>query len=79
MDITTAVRNRILGLCQERDITVNKLATICGIPPGTLVNVMNGRNGLSVLTLKKICDGLEITLAEFFNTEIFNNLEQEIR
>lgn len=79
MDVSTAVRNRIRGLLHERNITVNKLGTICGIPQGTLKNMMGGRNGLTVITLKKICDGLEITLVEFFDTDEFHALEQEIR
>jgi len=79
MDVTNAVRARIWEFCQEKDITINKLANICGIPPTTLVNAMNKRNGLTVITLKKICDGLEITLGEFFQTETFDSLEQEIK
>ena len=79
MDITTAVREHILELCRERKITINKLGTICGITQSTLKNVMSGRNGLTVITLKKICDGLEITLGEFFDTPEFDALEQEIK
>ena len=78
MNITIAVRERILGLCQERKITINKLGTICGVTQSTLKNILSGRNGATVITLKKICDGLEITLAEFFDTVAFNALEQEI-
>jgi len=79
MDVTTAVRERILEICRGRKITINKLGTICGITQSTLKNVMSGRNGLTVITLKKICDGLEIALGEFFNTPEFNALEQEIK
>ena len=79
MNITTAVRQRIYMLCRERKITVNKLGTICGITQSTLKNIMSGRNGATVVTLKKICDGLEISIVEFFNTETFLALEQEIR
>ena len=79
MDITTAVRERILELCRERKITINKLGTICGITQSTLKNVVSGRNGLTVITLKKICDGLDISIVEFFDTEAFRGLEQEIK
>ncbi|MDR2559432.1 MAG: helix-turn-helix transcriptional regulator [Oscillospiraceae bacterium] len=79
MDLSEAIAGRIKGLCVERDITLNKLSTICGITQSTLdyaVKTLNSRT--SVSTIKKICDGLNITLAEFFSTETFNNLEQEI-
>jgi len=79
MDITTAVRERILELCRERKITINKLGTICGITQSTLKNVVSKRNGLTVITLKKICDGLDISIVEFFDTETFRGLEQEIK
>ena len=79
MDITTAVRERILELCRRRKITINKLGTICGITQSTLKNMTSGRNGLTVITLKKICDGLDISIVEFFDTETFRGLEQEIK
>ena len=79
MDVTTAVRERIWALCQERNITINKLGTICGITQATLKNIMSGRSGATVITLKKICDGLEISMVEFFNTDEFLALKQEIR
>jgi len=78
MKIDEAVKNRILELCAEKNITVNKLGTICGITQSTLKNITSGRNGATVLTIKKICDGLDITIADFFNTSMFKKLEQEI-
>ena len=78
MNITTAVRNRILALCLKKSITINKLGTICGITQSTLKNITSGRNGITLITLKKICDGLEMSLVEFFSDELFNALEQEI-
>ncbi len=79
MNIGEAVRLRILELCDSRKITVNKLSTICGITQSTLNNITSGRNsGTTVSTVKKICDGLEISIVDFFNAEIFENLEQEI-
>ena len=79
MDITAAVKHRILEICQVRGMTVNKLGSVCGITQSTLKNIVSGRNGATVSTLKKICDGLEITLGEFFNTPEFDALEQEIK
>lgn len=80
MNIGEAVRLRIIELCKEREITVNKLSIICGITQSTLSNLVLGKNkGPTVSTVKKICDGLEITIQQFFDSEIFNNLEQEIK
>ena len=80
LNIGEVVVKRILELCKERDITVNKLATVSGITQSTLNNIVSGRNkSPTVSTVKKICDGLEITIVDFFNTEDFLNLEQEIK
>ncbi len=80
MTIKTAVQNRILELCNDRGITINKLATTCGITQSTLNNIISGRNNsVTLSTLKKICDGLEITIKDFFNSPLFDNLEQEIK
>jgi len=79
MDITTAVRERVLELCKKQNITVNKLGTVCGITQSTLKNIVSGRNGATVITIKKISDGLGIDLIEFFSADLFANLEQEIK
>lgn len=80
MDIGTAVKERILELCSERNITVNKLATISGVTQSTLSNIISGRNNsTTVSTIKKLCDGLDISISEFFSSPIFDNLEQEIK
>lgn len=80
MDTITAVKNRILQLCGERDITINKLANISALPPSSLKAILYGRSqNPKLLTIKMICDGLNITLAEFFDTEDFNSLEQELK
>jgi len=80
MDTVTAIRNRILQLCGERNISINKLSTICGLSPSSLKNILYGKSmNPKVLTIKMICDGLDITLAEFFDTKEFNELEQEIK
>lgn len=80
MIIGEAVKLRILELCETNNITVNKLSTVCGITQSTLSNIVGGRNNSTTLsTIKKICDGLNITVQDFFNSDIFNDLEQEIR
>lgn len=80
MTTTEAVRRRILELCAQRGITVNRLATISGITQSTLNNIVSGRNrSTTVSTVKKLCDGLDITLRDFFDTPVFENLEQEIQ
>ena len=80
MDTVTAVRNRILSLCEERGISINKLSTISALPPSSIKNILYGKSqNPKLLTIKMICDGLEITLGEFFNTPEFDALEQEIK
>ena len=81
MDTITAIKNRILRLCAERNISINKLATMCALPPSSVKNILYGRSvDPKILTIKKkICDGLDITLAEFFSTPEFDALEQEIK
>ena len=80
MDTSTAVRQRILELCAQREITVNRLATLSGVTQSTVNNIISGRNNsTTVATIKKLCEGLDITLRDFFDTEAFDSLEQEIR
>ena len=79
-DSSTAVRTRILELCRQRHITVNRLATLSGATQSTLNNIVSGRNNsATVATIKKLCDGLDITLRDFFNVPAFDDLEQEIK
>lgn len=80
MTIGEAVRLKISVLCSEHNITVNKLANICGITQSTLNNIVSGRNNSATIsTIKKICDGLNITIIDFFNDDIFLDLDQEIK
>jgi transcriptional regulator with XRE-family HTH domain len=80
MTIGEACRQRIRQLCEERNITLNKLAILSGITQSTLNNIASGRNhSVTVSTLQKICDGLEITIRDFFGTPLFSDLEQEIQ
>ena len=80
MTVGEACRKRILELCLERNITVNKLAIISGVTQSTLNNIVSGRNNsVTVSTLKKLCDGLEMTITDFFSSDLFLSLEQEIK
>lgn len=79
MTTQDAVKNRILQLCGERNLTINRLATICALPPSSIKNILYGKSlNPKLLTIKMICDGLDITLCDFFNTEEFNTLEPEL-
>ena len=80
MTVGEAVRQRIIQLCQERDISINKLSSISGITQSTVNNIVSGRNNsTTVSTIKKLCDGLGITIDEFFHSDLFAGLEQEIK
>ena len=80
MTVGEAVRQRIIQLCQERDISINKLSSISGVTQSTVNNIVSGRNNsATVSTIKKLCDGLGITIDEFFHCELFAGLEQEIK
>ena len=75
-----AIANRILQLCNERNIAINELANISGVSPSTVYSILNEKSqNPGTITIKKLCDGLEITLCEFFNAPEFNTLEQEIK
>lgn len=80
MNTTLAIKNRILQLCDERNLTINKLATMSALPPSSIKNILYGKShNPKILTIKMICDGLEITLGQFFSTAEFNKLEQEVK
>ena len=80
MNIGTAVKLRIVELCNINQISLNKLATLSGVTQSTLNNIISGRNNSTTIsTIKKICDGLHISIIDFFNCDIFNNLEQEVK
>ena len=80
MNVGQAVRERIAELCEEKHITINKLANISGITQSTLNNIMSGRNNSTTIsTIQKICDGLEITVTHFFDSPLFLGIEQEIK
>ena len=80
MTVGEAVRQRIIQLCQERDISINKLSSISGVTQSTVNNIVSGRNNsATVSTIKKLCDGLGITIDEFFHSSLFVGLDQEIK
>lgn len=80
MNAKEAVGARIIELCKQNNIAVNSLANIAGIPPSTIYSMLNEKSkNPGVVTLQKICDGLEISLREFFDSDIFDNIEQEIK
>ena len=80
MSVKDVVSERFKNLCEERNIKINELANISGVTPSTAYSMMDkSRRDVSITTIKKFCDGLEITLGEFFSTPEFDNLEQEIK
>ncbi|MCC8023528.1 MAG: helix-turn-helix domain-containing protein [Clostridiales bacterium] len=80
MDVREAVANRILELCEERGITINGLSYLSGVPNSTIQGIFYQRSqNPGIANIKKLCDGFEITLGEFFSTEEFDNLDQEIK
>lgn len=80
MNIGEAVRLRILDLCEEQKLSVNKLSNLSGVTQSTVNNIVSGRNhSATISTIKKLCDGLGISIEEFFHSERFRDLEQEVK
>ena len=80
MRIAEAVVMRLNELCRERNITTNKISNISGITQSTVSDIVNGKtSNAGIATIKKLCDGLEISIREFFDSDLFDNLEQEIQ
>lgn len=78
--IGEAVRQRILELCREKNISVNKLSSMSGVTQSTVNNIVSGRNhSATVSTIKKLCDGLGISIEDFFSSVLFQDLEQELK
>lgn len=79
MRVKEATQQRILQLCHERSLTLNGLAKLTGVTQSTLNNIVSGRNNSACIsTIQKICDGLEMSIADFFAVDMFQNNEQEI-
>ncbi|MBQ9832248.1 MAG: helix-turn-helix transcriptional regulator [Clostridia bacterium] len=80
MSVKDAVANRFRAICKEKGIKTNELANISGVTPSTVYSLLDERRrDVSVITIKKLCDGLELSLAEFFSAPEFNALDQEIK
>lgn len=80
MNAKQAVAARIIELCQERDIAINTLANISGMPPSTIYSILNYKSqNPGIISVKKICDGMDITIRQFFDSPIFDDIEQEIQ
>lgn len=80
MNITEAVKKRFEQLCYQKDINFCRLASLSGVPYTTVKSIFyNQSKNPGIATIKKLCDGLDVTITEFFNTEEFKNLEQEIQ
>lgn len=80
MNAKEAVAKRIIEICDEKEITVNELANLAGVSPSTIYSMLNSKSlNPGVVTLKKICDGADITLREFFDSLLFEELDQEIK
>ena len=80
MLVKDAVAERVMQLCQSRSIRINELANLAGLTPSTVYSLMDARRrNASITTIKKLCDGLEISLGEFFSAQVFDTLEQELQ
>lgn len=80
MTIYSAVVKRIYDLCNEREITPNALSYLSGVSQSTIKSILNGESkNPGIVTLKKLCDGLDISIVDFFDTSDFSDLEQEIK
>ena len=80
MTTKEAVAQRIIDLCTERNIAINALANISGVAPSTIYSMLNTKSkNPGVVSIKKLCDGLEITIRQFFDTPLFDDIEQEIK
>ncbi len=80
MLIKEAIEKRIVALCNERGIAINALANTAGVSPSTIYSILNEKSqNPGIVSIKKICDGLDISVREFFDCELFEKLEQEIK
>lgn len=74
MHLSEAVAKRIAQLCREKSLSANKLSIMCGLRQSTVSNILNGTSkNPTIASIKKICDGLEIALSDFFDDPIFRD------
>jgi len=79
MNTKEAVANRIIDLTEEKGMTINELGNVAGINPSTIYSILGSKSkNPGIVTIKKLCDAMDITLLDFFNTDLFSNLEQEL-
>ena len=80
MTLKETITDRIYRLCDNKGLNANSLAALCGVDPSTVYSILGAKSkSPEVASIKKICDGLGITLGDFFSTPEFDNLEQEIK
>jgi len=80
MNTKEAVAKRIIELCEQKNLSINALANISGVSPSTIYSMLNTKSkNPGVVSIKKLCDGLEISIREFFDNNIFDNIEQELK
>ncbi len=80
MTVSEAVVKRLIELCEERHLTINKVSTISGVTQSTISDIVRGTtSSTKISTIKKLCDGLEISVRQFFDSPLFDDLEQELR
>ena len=76
MNAKAAVARRIQELCVQRGLAINALANLCGVPPSTIYSMLNAKSqNPGIISIQKICDGLEISVREFFDDPLFENLD----
>lgn len=80
MTVSEAVVQRILNLCNDRNMTINKISNVSGVTQSTISDIVNHTtNNAGIATIKKLCDGFEISIREFFDDDVFEHLEQEVK
>lgn len=80
MTISEAVVQRLYELCNEQNVTINKISNMSGVTQSTVSDIVNGTtSNAGIATIKKLCDGLDISVRAFFDSPLFNDLEQEVK
>lgn len=80
MNVSRAVVHRIEGLCKERNLTINALSNLSGVTQSTVNDIVSGKTyNAGIVTIKKLCDGLGISIRDFFDYDLFSDLEQELK
>ena len=80
MNAKEAVARRIQELCIQRGLAINALANLCGVPPSTIYSMLNAKSqNPGIISIQKVCDGLEISVREFFDDPVFENLDPVVQ